>query len=936
MFNILELRQKMLICFVTIFFICIAAEIICTSCVYAKTVSSDSFKIAKITSEKKQAAIDKKELAREEAQKKKQRVLEQKLLAREEAQQRKELARRKAQWKKQAALEQKLLAREEAQQRKELARRRAQRKKQAALEQKLLAKEEAQEKKQLALEEKRLAREDAQQRKEVAQRKAQWKKQAAIEKKLLAREEARQRKELTRQKAQRKKQAAIEVKRLVREERNLLLAEDAAEEVSAYIVIDKSSYLNTVSIIKDARMYAEAGKNSDALALYKYADEVVDTEKEPILKRKISIEKERVQKIVGQEVYRRESQRLRELERQQAQQIKELYAEGCSYYREDWFDQAENIFKEIISLDVDYRDAQDYIDKLIPHRIASKSKEDQFKQKRQQKLDERRIILERKRKKSLDRKVKIQKEREHQLAQKLALAGLKRRKQEQTQTPAAVDRSEQPRVRVREIRFSGNSVFDSESLKESILSDLGKEYTLDELRLLADRAAQYYHDGGYFLTQVIIPQQDIDAQKGVVNFVVLEGRLGEIVVCGNNRYSEERIRPVLAKVFPGEPIRKQSIERALLVLNSYSGLKTSSVFQDGRGIGTTNINIDVAEKKRIEGSLEVNNFGLKSTGKYRISPELNFNNLTGRGDLLNAKWIKAVDVNDMYYAHLNYMTPVGSQGLQLKSYVSKSSFAVGEEFAPLDIESDVLSWGLGVSYPYLLTQKTSMSFESWFESKDFEQTMLAGLAKTSDDHIRKLRVELFNLDTRSINGRTLLSLGVHQGLGEGFGGMPHDSLRSSRSFAKADNRFTKVTPSIVRAQKINDRLMLVGRVSGQYSFHPLVAGEQWPIGGVNSVHGHQSAVYLGDDGFTANIETRITLLSAKKNLYQLLFFGDHGMIHIQEPTFSQRSKRNISGVGVGIYTGINDMFDIRMDWGIPVGPSTGDNSVFYFEIKYKF
>jgi hemolysin activation/secretion protein len=229
-----------------------------------------------------------------------------------------------------------------------------------------------------------------------------------------------------------------------------------------------------------------------------------------------------------------------------------------------------------------------------------------------------------------------------------------------------------------------------------------------------------------------------------------------------------------------------------------------------------------------------------------------------------------------------------------------------------------------------------MSAESWVEAEDFRQSVFSGADKTIDDRVRKLRIEPINFDEQDLRGRTLGSLGIHQGLGEDFKGMTNDSVLSSRSYAKADNNFTKIVPDLERVQSINSKFNILTHISGQYSHAPLVAGEEWAIGGMDSVHGYQAGQFLGDDGLTANLETSYTVFSTLKSKYNLLLFADHGTVWQMDPTVGQRERNNISGTGVGLDASYSDMLDARLDWGYPIGPNDGGGSTIYFQIKYSF
>lgn len=743
------------------------------------------------------------------------------------------------------------------------------------------------------------------------------------------------------------------------------------------LVIRQGDYPNTASMIRTARDMVGQGRIFDALKLYEYAAQAVNPEKEAILSRKITNELEQVRQIAEQE-----------LEKRRQQKIHQLYSEGQRLFNEDKLDEAEMVFRNVLEMDETHADARNFIDHLIPKRKVQMLEERQMDLERQQ-MDEIHNLYEQARKhfeegeldkarevfsqillidldqreaqdfidgripKAVERKPITDRERqqwmaklgekhekqraeEYKDARKKAAREFEKRQRAKAKKPAApIDPAGQPTVLVKDIQFSGNTVFDNPALAKIVQPALGQEHTLQSLEALADEVTQYYQDGGYFLAQVLIPEQNIAAQDGVVKFTVLEGRLGVLALRGNKRYSEKKIRKVLSKVRTGDPLHKETLVRSLLVLNSYPGLKTSSTFEAGKDPGTTDILIDVQEKRRIKGSLEFNNLGVDASGKYRMSPELGFVNFFGLGDELNTKWVQAVDQGGVYYGQVSYMLPVGSDGFKLKSYGSKGSFAMGKEFASLDIDSDTLSWGVGASYPYWLSQTTSIGSEAWFEFKNYDQEVL-GSVKTIEDRVRKLRFEFFNFDKQGVNGRTLANFGYHQGLGGFMGGMDSDSALSSRSFAKADNVFSKFTLGAARVQSLGKRLTVVGRAASQFSFNPLVAGEQWAIGGMDSVHGHQAGTFLGDNGYTANLETRYTLFSTDKSKYQFLVFGDYGAIHIKRPTFSQNAWEHLGGTGIGLYANIHEWIDARVDWGIPIGQKTGDNSILYFQVKYSF
>ena len=498
--------------------------------------------------------------------------------------------------------------------------------------------------------------------------------------------------------------------------------------------------------------------------------------------------------------------------------------------------------------------------------------------------------------------------------------------------PASAQPPADARIVIKEFRFSGNTVFTSQELAAIVASEVGKPLLFSELQTLAARIQSRYHAQGYLLARVVIPQQNIGADR-VLNFRILEGWLGEIHVKGAHRFSADRVRRTLLVNSPlGAPLKVSDLERGLVLLGKNSGVDASSTLTAGNEVGSTDVEVEFKEERRVTGSVEVNNFGSENTGEYRIIPAVELPNLTGRGDSLSVFGVVTPDVNDLYFAQVGYTAPLNVRGTSASVYYSQGNYQVGQEFQVLDVEGDNSGWGVGLTQDYVVSAKTSFNFEAWLESSDMEQTMLGVLM--SKDEIRKIRVGT-NLDRRDLSGRSFVSLHVHQGLGEALGGMDDDSTLSSRSFGGADNNFTKVVGSFTRLQSLHPRLYVLLQLSGQYAAESLVAGEQIVIGGANTVRGHPQSIYAGDDGFVANIEARYSVLP-NDSRYQLAAFIDHGEVHTKEPIIGQDDWNRISGGGVGGRATLFDDLELRVDLAAPIGDKTDDDFYVYAQARYRF
>lgn len=499
--------------------------------------------------------------------------------------------------------------------------------------------------------------------------------------------------------------------------------------------------------------------------------------------------------------------------------------------------------------------------------------------------------------------------------------------------PPSQHQASQVQVMVKAVEFSGNRTFTSEQLQMQIADDLGRPMTLTEMKALAAKVEAYYHAANYRLVKVVVPAQDFASERAL-KLVVLEGWLGNVQVTGTKRFSSEQVLAALTDggIVEGKPFTLEEVERSLTHLNRLSGITVSSTLQPGSQIGSTDLVVDVVEAPRVSGAMEVNNYGSKDTGEYRLMPTLKFANLTGNGDEANVLALTSLGEGDLWYGYVDYSLPLNARGTKARAYYSQGNVDVGNTFRVLEIEGDNKGWGLGVSQDFVRSARSIITAEAWLESQDLEQSILG--IRTAEDKIRKLRFGL-NLDNSDLYGRTLASVGLHYGLGEALGGMEDESTMSSRAVAEADNRFTKFTFDVARLQQLTPRFLIIPRIAWQYSIDSLVSSEQWGIGGMNSVVGHAPSTYSGDHGFTASLEGRYQIFKGDDR-YQFTARMDHGQVWLKETYVDQDDHQDLTGAAIGVLARPIPSVDLRLDVGIPLSETTEDSSYIYAQARYRF
>ena len=502
----------------------------------------------------------------------------------------------------------------------------------------------------------------------------------------------------------------------------------------------------------------------------------------------------------------------------------------------------------------------------------------------------------------------------------------------QAQTTAPVDS-----LLVKGFLFSGNTVVSQAELEALTQPYVGRALTLPDLEEVAASVAGRYKQKGYTLATTYVPQQQI--RFGVVTIAILEGRVGEISVTGNQHYSTEFIRGKFAQAMEDNVVRNVALERALLLLNEYPNLKVSAVLEPGVSTGSTNVHVKTEDKLPIHATLDYNNYGANTISRNRVGAGVEVGNVLFDGATLNLNGILGDHPDRLLFLTGAYAVPIGVHGTKLVLSGSDGRFDVGAQLAALQIHGTIKTYDISVTHPFIKTRFQTLMAEAGFASKDNRLFILGNL--TGDDRVRMAKLGV-NYDRLDLSGRTYFSLYGFQGLGEVLGGMDNNTLQTTRQ--GTDNRFTKATLNAGRIQSLGHDVLLVVRANAQATTGPVVVIEQMLLGGPDSVRGYQLGERFVDEGYTVSAETRVPFFPSMLGSTQAAVFIDHGAGRLRNPQPGEQASSSLTGTGVGLQTELPYFSTrLRADVGFPIGPTphggtvAGDRSpTFYLQAIARF
>src|SRR5699024_391277 len=126
-----------------------------------------------------------------------------------------------------------------------------------------------------------------------------------------------------------------------------------------------------------------------------------------------------------------------------------------------------------------------------------------------------------------------------------------------TESPAG---TQGPRVLLKQLRFTGNHVFDDATLRRVADLQPGTRITFGQLKAAAARVTAKYRAAGYLVARAYIPKQNV--AHGTITLGILEGTLDGVDITNHGRISDNRAaRTLTGRLRDGSPLQRDAANR---------------------------------------------------------------------------------------------------------------------------------------------------------------------------------------------------------------------------------------------------------------------------------------------------------------------------------------------------------------------------------------
>jgi hemolysin activation/secretion protein len=461
----------------------------------------------------------------------------------------------------------------------------------------------------------------------------------------------------------------------------------------------------------------------------------------------------------------------------------------------------------------------------------------------------------------------------------------------------ALDAAATASFRVESIRLSGVTALPEDELLALVAGYTRRDVTLAELAQATERITRHYRDRGYLLARAYIPAQEI--RDGVLEIAVLEGRHGRVEVRDAAGLAPRLAAEAVAPLRPGEAINESALDRALLLLDDLGGVSARGTLSPGQAAGTADLAVELAAQPRYGGTVSVDNYGNRYTGRARFGGSAYAHNLAGRGDTLSARGLVAEGA-DLAYGQLGYDLPLSGDGWRAGALATYTDYTLGRELSDLGATGNAAIGTVYARYALLRSRHGSVHAQLAADYKDLEDR-IDSVASFNPRNVwlTTLTLAADAPDAVLAGGVTSASLAVSYGQLD----IEDATARAiDQATARADGSFRKLSYSLVRVQDLAPRWQLYAAVSGQWASKNLDPVEKFSLGGPFGVRAYPTGEAPGDAGVLGTLELRyLTPVPDTPLAAQFVAFVDSGSVTVnREPFTLAPNGRTLTGAGVGV------------------------------------
>lgn len=499
---------------------------------------------------------------------------------------------------------------------------------------------------------------------------------------------------------------------------------------------------------------------------------------------------------------------------------------------------------------------------------------------------------------------------------------------------------------IRSYRIDGNTLLQPEAIERALAPFVGRQKDFGDVQRALEVLQDLYPQSGFAGVQVTLPEQELD--RGDVTLRVVEPRIRQVLVEGNEHFSAENARRSVPALQPGQPPRTHDISASMRVANENPAKQSAVLLRPGGKEGEVDAVVRVADVSPLRFSVNFDNTGNEETGRYRTGFAVQHANMFDSDHVLTAQYITSPqNTNDVEVYGVGYRIPFYGIGDSIDLIAGYSTVDSGTVQNLFDVSGQGAVYALRYNYNLRKLGDIEHRFVLGADYRAYQNLVTptgGNFNFVPDITVHPLSVTYGAL-IRQENRELSLYLGAMQNIPGGNDGTD-EVFKASRTDARAAYRIWRMGAT-VSGGFLKDWQFRI-KFDAQYTRDALIAAEQFGLGGAESVRGFNERYTSNDKGYRSNWEIYTPELGKTFGLdtakFRLLTFYDTGHVVRNSPQPGELESASLDSAGFGMRLNYGTNLTFKADFaqvlhdgtqnGTPAGRT--HNNRLHFSLGYVF
>lgn len=433
---------------------------------------------------------------------------------------------------------------------------------------------------------------------------------------------------------------------------------------------------------------------------------------------------------------------------------------------------------------------------------------------------------------------------------------------------------------IRRVEFEGNRTFPNDELQALAAPLIGRPAVASEIEALRHRISRYYADRGLINSGAVYPDDHL--RDGVLRFRIIEGRVTELRVAGN-----ERLKPAYFNdrlVEPDEALNMNVLQERFQMLMADPLLaRLNARVLPGERLGEAVLDLQVDRATPWQASVFANNHRAPSTGETALGVAGLVRNLTGFGDVFDAT---LQSTRGAAKGGFGWSIPFGLRLPQLSvRYERGDSSVIEEPLDRADVRSTVTARELTLTQPVWVSLREQFLLSLSRSLRENSTTIMGepfSFVPGESSGTSRVRSWRFAQEYMARNDSQVLALrstfvsGRSNTLDEPeLSPVPYPAQHYRLWLGQAQFSWKPGAggPSD-QAARLGQRL--AARLDVQSTRDRLVSLEKFAAGGAATVRGYRENTLVRDNGYAGSLEYHFSNLSSAVPGLEVFPFLDFG------------------------------------------------------------